>query len=50
MEERATYGVDPIRPETLRAFAEGWEQPTPDEVKAILKKANLTGGFSRHLT
>jgi DNA-binding transcriptional regulator YiaG len=49
MEERATYGANPIRPSTLRPFAEGWEQPTADEIRAILTKAGLSGSQAASL-
>ncbi len=34
----------PLSPETLLTFAQGWVPPSTDEVRALLKLANLTGG------
>jgi hypothetical protein len=51
METPAIYGSDqtPIRSECLRPFDEGWEQPTPAEVRRILKAASLTGAEAARL-
>lgn len=49
MEERATYGASPIRPGTLRPYAEAWIQPNPDEIRAILTKAGLSGSQAAQL-
>ena len=32
-----------IRAVCLRPFADEWEQPTPDEVREVLRLANLSG-------
>ena len=33
-----------VRPDCLLPADQGWQQPTPDEVRAILKAADMTGG------
>ena len=39
-----------IRPATLRPADDGWEQPTPKEIKAIKDRLGLTGsGMARLL-
>ncbi len=46
MESRAIYSNPDavhIRPETLK-HAGVWVQPTPEEVKELMRKTNLTGG------
>ena len=46
MEEPVIYNVEStekIRPETLRAFSDGWEQPTKEEIRTLLKQNDLTG-------
>lgn len=47
MEDKAKYGnkleTINIRMETLQA-ANCWERPNPDEIREIIKMANLTGG------
>ncbi|AZS80782.1 transcriptional regulator [Achromobacter spanius] len=51
MESRIPYGDDvtTIRAVCLRPFADGWEQPTADEVRAALSMAGLTGGQAARL-
>lgn len=51
METPAIYGSDQteIRPECLRPFSEGWQQPTPAEVRTVLKLAGLTGSETARL-
>lgn len=51
METPAQYGQEPaeIRPETLRKYGAGWEQPTPAEVRAVIKLAGLTGAEAAQL-
>ena len=39
-----------IREECLRPFDKGWEPPTGDEVRYVLKKAGLTGAAAARLT
>lgn len=50
-EVRRPYGrsAHPIRPETLRPFADDWQQPTPDEVRAVLAICGLTGSAASRL-
>ena len=46
MEERGFYNVErksEIRPETLRSFSDGWEQPSKEEIRMLLKDNDLTG-------
>jgi hypothetical protein len=44
METPVAYGAAAkIRPECLRAFADGWEQPTAAEVRAVIQTTGLTG-------
>ena len=33
-----------IRPECLRTADAGWERPTPEEVREVLRRAGLSGG------
>lgn len=50
METRATYGdAAEIRRECLMPFADGWQQPTPNEIRAVLKLAGLTGSEASKL-
>lgn len=39
-----------VRDVCLRPFDMGWEPPTADEVRYVLKKANLTGAAAARLT
>jgi len=39
-----------IREVCLRPFDKGWEPPTGDEVRYVLKKAGLTGSAAARLT
>lgn len=45
METPVQYGEPQveIRKECLVAFKEGWQQPTGDEVRAVLKMTGLSG-------
>ena len=38
-----------IRKANLQPFADGWEQPDSEQVRAILKLAGLTGGEAAKL-
>jgi len=38
-----------IRAQCLTAFANSWQQPTPDEIREVLKLAGLTGGQAAKL-
>lgn len=49
METRAIYGGAEIRPQTLRPFANDWAQPTPDEVREVLRRAGLSGSATAKL-
>lgn len=50
METRATYGSSTeIRRECLMPFADGWQQPSPEEVRAVLRMAGLTGSEASRL-
>ncbi|MFJ3465341.1 transcriptional regulator [Achromobacter spanius] len=49
METRVPYGAPAIRPECLRPFADGWQQPESGEVRAVLSMAGLTGGEAAKL-
>lgn len=43
METPVGYNVETsIRPECLQAFAHGWVQPTPSEVRTLLQIAGLS--------
>jgi len=48
MRSNASEGTDArmidVRPDCLLPADQGWQQPTPDEVRAILKAADMTGG------
>ncbi|WP_332309629.1 hypothetical protein [Achromobacter xylosoxidans] len=49
METRVPYGAPKIRSECLLPFSEGWQQPTADEVRAVVSMAGLTGGDTAKL-
>ncbi|CAM5362194.1 hypothetical protein SSTU70S_05619 [Stutzerimonas stutzeri] len=52
METRAVYGVGQaeIRPECLRALADGWAVPSGAEIRAALKMAGTNGvDFARRI-
>src|SRR5690606_20287807 len=50
METPAGYNVETsIRPECLQAYAHGWVQPTPSEVRAVLQIAGLSGAEAARL-
>jgi len=50
METPKAYGNETeIRPECLRAYSDGWQQPTKDEVRAVLNMAGLTGAAAASL-
>lgn len=38
-----------IRKSTLKPFVEGWETPTPEEVRNVMKMAGLTGKTASEL-
>jgi hypothetical protein len=48
MRSNASEGTDArmidVRPDCLLPADQGWQQPTPDEVRAVLKAADMTGG------
>lgn len=45
METPAQYGHDPatIRAECLLPYAEGWQQPNEEEIRAVIKQSGMTG-------
>lgn len=43
-QRRAELLKQAIRPESLRRFADGWEPPDSNAVRAVLSLAKLTGG------
>ena len=46
MEERPLYAVGdevPLRPGTLQKFNSGFEQPTPGEVRSLIRILGMTG-------
>ena len=50
-ETRVVYGSPEaeIRATTLRRWTDGWETPTPDEVRWVMKMAGLTGRTASEL-
>lgn len=51
MEARKPYPDDgtTIRPETLRPFSDGWEPPTPGEIRHVLAMSSLSGSAAARL-
>lgn len=38
-----------IRPETLQRFGAGWETPTPDDVRELLRSQGWTGSVAANI-